>query len=102
MSLVLNKAQFCRFIQFIENECMGTLPIKKAATNVGIQQHSDKLRYVLGPDIELDIEGKIVKDEDWIYVWLECIFMDKVPPSIKLDEVWPTIKLPINSLILAR
>ncbi|XP_019862513.1 PREDICTED: uncharacterized protein LOC109591165 [Amphimedon queenslandica] len=101
MSLALNEAQFSCFIQFIKNECMGTLPIKKAATIVGMQQHSDELRYVLGPEIELDVEGKVVKDDDRIYVWLEGILMDKVPPSIELDEVWPTIKLPINSLILA-
>ena len=103
MSLALNEAQFSCFIQFLKNECMGTLPIKKAATIIGMQQHSNNLvRYVLGPEMEMDMEGLIVEDETKIYVWMEGILMDNVPPSIELNEILPTIKLPINSSILAK
>ena len=51
MSLALNEAQFAQFVQFLKNTASTPLPIKKAATVVGLQPC--KQVWVFGGDVQV-------------------------------------------------
>lgn len=97
MSLALNEAQFSSFIQFLKRE--KRLPIKKAALAIGLQ--SDGPIWVLGEDLHISADGSIIDDGNRMYMWLDDMISEGLS-SVRLDEVLPTIKLPLDSSILHR
>lgn len=93
MSLALNETQFSSFIQFIKTD---GLPIKKAALIIGLQNNGAV--WVLGKDLHISREGEII---DPVYTWLDDMISEGLY-SIRLEEVLPSIKLPLSSSILKR
>ena len=80
MSLALNDNQFSSFIQFLKDESLQTLPIRRAADIIGLQDDSNK--WVLG-NLEIDTNGKVVQSDDRQYVWLTNIIRES--PSNNTD-----------------
>lgn len=98
MTLALNEQQFALFIQFLK--CGSSLPILKAASIEGNQM--EDMRWVLGQDIELSKDGVLINDDQRKYVWLQELIAETTPMTIQLEEIIPTIHLPLETSILNR
>ena len=99
MTLALNEQQFSLFIQFLKNECLGSLPMFKGATTVRLQKEG---AWVLGKEIEIDSDGHLVEEQDRKNVWITDIILKNLPNSVRIEEICPTIKTPLETLILPK
>ena len=99
MLLALNDNQFSSFIQFLKDKSLQTLPIRRAADIIGLQDDSNK--WVLG-DLEIDTNGKVVESDDRQYVWLKNIIRESLPLTIQMAEVIPKIQLPFQTTELKK
>ena len=95
MSLALNESQFSSFIQFLKKD---GLPIKKAVQIIGLQK--DEKVWVLGEDLHLDTNGDIIEESNRTYTWLNEICEGL--SSMRIEEVLPKIKLPLDTSVLHR
>jgi hypothetical protein len=65
MSLALNEMQFASFFQHLKNNNLhGTLPIKKAASIIGLQVDSNEPVWVLNKDLQLSLDGEIIPENE--------------------------------------
>lgn len=99
MTLALNEQQFSLFIQFLKNECLGSLPMFKGATIIGLQKEGT---WVLGKDIEINKNGELVRGEQRKYVWVTDIILRNLPNSIRMEEICPFIKTPFDTTIVPK
>ena len=90
MTLALNEHQFALFIQFIKNS-VTTLPILKAASIIGLQPNNEV--WVVSEDMQINIEGNQIPGNSREYVWLPDIIAEGLPPSIRLTDLIPQIKI---------
>ena len=91
MSLAFNEAQFASFIQFLKQESMGSLVIRKAVGIVGKQRDNV---WVLGPDIHIDADGRVIPPTDQTHVWMDRIIEDGLG-SVAQEEVLPLLATPL-------
>uniref|UniRef100_A0A1X7TIW3 Uncharacterized protein n=1 Tax=Amphimedon queenslandica TaxID=400682 RepID=A0A1X7TIW3_AMPQE len=90
MSLALNETQFSSFIQFLKNESSGHLPIKRAASIVGLQPSGV---WVFGQDHHFNYDGEEIPLEEQMYIWLQDMLTDEAT-SVSIKELIPVIKKP--------
>ena len=83
MSLAFNDAQFSSFIQYLKQESMGSLTIRKAVGIIGRQ--SDNV-WVLGPDIQIDVDGNVIPPNERSHLWMDAIIHDGLC-SVAPEEV---------------
>ena len=99
MSLALNEVQFSTFIQFLKQDSVKNLTIRKAVTRIGEQEH-DKI-WVLGEYVQIDEHGHAISLEDQCYTWLDWS-VEQALGNVSMKEVVPTIHLPLKTAILQR
>ena len=87
MSLAFNEAQFSSFIQFLKQESMGKLAIRKAVAVVGKQ--SDGV-WVLAPDIHINANGDVIPTSLQTHMWMDMIIRDGLG-SVTAEEVLPCL-----------
>ena len=92
MSLAFNDAQFSSFIQYLKQESMGSLTIRKAVGIIGRQ--SDNV-WVLGPDIQIDVDGNVIPPNERSHLWMDAIIHDGLC-SVAPEEVLPVLLAPFR------
>jgi hypothetical protein len=102
MSLALNEMQFASFFQHLKNNNLhGTLPIKKAASIIGLQVDSNEPVWVLNKDLQLSLDGEIIPECERKFIWIEQMITGNLL-SLNLQELLPIIKTPLCTSVLNR
>ena len=91
MSLAFNEAQFSSFIQFLKQDSMGHLVIRKAVTLIGEQ--CDQV-WVLSRDLHINADGSVIPASDQTHVWMDAIIKDGLG-TITPEEVIPAFPTPL-------
>ena len=92
MSLAFNDAQFSSFIQYLKQESMGSLTIRKAVGIIGRQSYNV---WVLGPDIQIDVDGNVIPPNERSHLWMDAIIHDGLC-SVAPEEVLPVLLAPFR------
>ena len=69
-----------------------------SATTIGLQKGA----WVLGKEIEIDTDGNLVEEQHRKYVWITDIILENLPNSVRMEEICPTIRTPLETLILLK
>lgn len=100
MSLALNEAQFQQFVQFLKDD-VSSLPIREAASHVGL--HQKKSVWVLGENLQLNVNGEVIQEEDRSLIWHEGSIQDNLRiMRVQPDEIIPKIQVPLDTSQLGR
>lgn len=70
-----------------------------SATTIGLQKEG---AWVLGKEIEIDTDGNLVEEQHRKYVWITDIILENLPNSVRMEEICPTIRTPLETLILPK
>lgn len=98
MSLALNDSQFSQFIQHLKNE-NPSVPIRTAVSMVGKQEGYPV--WVMGEDLQLNESGEDIPEMERNIVWHSASIEESIG-NVQLNEILPTIQMPLDSSILTR